>query len=67
MNFDASLFRKIAIREKTTLELRAESFNTTNTPHFNNPGNTFGTSTFGIITSAANDSRVLQLGLKLAF
>ena len=67
VNFDASLFRKIAIREKTTLELRAESFNTTNTPHFNNPGNTFGTSTFGIITSAANDSRVLQLGLKLAF
>jgi hypothetical protein len=67
VNLDASLFRKIPIGERFTLELRAESFNATNTPHFNNPGNTFGTSTFGVITSAANDSRVTQLGAKLSF
>ena len=67
LNLDASLFRKIPIREKFTLELRAESFNSTNTPHFNNPGGTFGSSTFGVITGAANDSRVTQLGAKLSF
>jgi hypothetical protein len=67
VNLDASLFRKIRVSEKMTLELRAETFNTTNTPHFNNPGNTFGTSTFGVITSAVNDSRAVQLGAKLSF
>ena len=67
VNFDGSLFRKIPINERITLELRAESFNVTNTPHFNNPGGTFGTSTFGLITSAVNDSRVVQLGVKLTF
>jgi len=67
VNLDGSLFRKIPITEKVTLELRAESFNLTNTPHFNSPGTTFGTSTFGIITSAANDSRVVQLGAKISF
>jgi hypothetical protein len=67
VNLDASLFRKIPIREKVTLELRAESFNITNTPHFNSPGNIYGTSSFGLITSAANDSRMVQLGAKISF
>jgi hypothetical protein len=67
VNLDASLFRKIPFGERISLELRAESFNTTNTPHFNNPGNVFGTSTFGVITSAVNDSRALQLGAKVMF
>lgn len=67
VNLDFSLFRKFPIREKATLEFRAESINLTNTPHFNNPGGTFGSSNFGRITSAQNDSRVVQLGAKLWF
>ena len=67
VNLDLSLFRTFAIREKGKLELRAEAFNFSNTPHFNNPGTTFGTSTFGMITAAANDSRVVQLGAKISF
>jgi len=67
VNLDASLFRIIPLTEKTSIEFRAEAFNLTNTPHFNNPGTTFGTSTFGMITSAANDSRAIQLGAKLSF
>src|SRR5207247_1703780 len=67
VNLDFSLFRKIAVGERVTLELRAESFNMSNTPHFNNPGATLGSATFGVITSAVNDSRVLQLGAKLSF
>ena len=34
---DLSLFRKFPIRERYTIELRAESFNFTNMPHFSDP------------------------------
>jgi hypothetical protein len=67
VNLDFSLFRKFPITERVTLELRGESFNLTNTPHFNNPGGTFGSNTFGVITSAVNDSRQIQLGAKISF
>ncbi|MGI8988594.1 MAG: carboxypeptidase regulatory-like domain-containing protein [Bryobacteraceae bacterium] len=67
VNLDFSLFRKFAIRERVALELRAETLNLTNTPHFNNPGNTFGTATFGVISSAVNDSRIIQFGGKISF
>ncbi len=66
-NFDFSLFRKFTITERMALELRGESTNLSNTPHFNNPGNTFGSSTFGLVTGAMNDSRNLQLGAKMTF
>ena len=45
VNLDFSLFRKFAFTEHMGLELRAETFNLTNTPHFNNPGGTFGSAT----------------------
>ena len=67
VNIDFSLFKKFTFTERTTVELRAETFNFTNTPHFNNPGGTYGSSTFGVITGAANDSRIVQLGAKIAF
>jgi hypothetical protein len=41
-------------------------FNLFNQVHFNQPGNTIGTATFGRITSAA-DGRVVQLGIKYLF
>ncbi len=37
-NLDFSLFRAFPITETVRLEFRAEAFNLTNTPHFNNPG-----------------------------
>jgi hypothetical protein len=67
VNLDFSAFRKFPVREKLSLELRAESFNFTNTPHFNNPNTTFGTGGFGQITTAVQDQRQLQFGLKLVF
>lgn len=67
VNLDFSVFRRFAFTERINLELRGETFNLTNTPHFNNPGNTFGSSTFGMVTSAVNDSRILQLGAKMSF
>jgi hypothetical protein len=57
VNLDFSLFRKFKFTERVGFELRGEVFNLTNTPHFNNPGTTYGSSTFGVVSSAVNDSR----------
>ncbi len=37
-NWDFSIFRRFQLTERFKLEFRAEAFNFTNTPHFNNPG-----------------------------
>jgi hypothetical protein len=37
VNLDLSLFRNFKLTERWSLQLRAESFNFTNTPHFANP------------------------------
>jgi hypothetical protein len=68
VNLDLSLFKKLALTETTHLELRAEAFNVTNTPHFENPqGNFSNLTTFGQVTSALPDQRQIQLGVKLKF
>jgi hypothetical protein len=68
VNLDASVFRRFQLRERTTLDFRFETFNTTNHPHFANPGGTFGTSTFGVVTqTVAYDYRAVQVGAKIIF
>jgi hypothetical protein len=37
-NLDSSVFREFRITERWRMQFRAEAFNTTNTPHFANPG-----------------------------
>jgi hypothetical protein len=65
---DASLFKVLNLREKKSFEFRFEVFNLFNEAHFAQPVATFGASTFGQITSTVgNDSRVIQLAVKLAF
>ncbi|KAA6460350.1 hypothetical protein DYQ86_15075 [Acidobacteria bacterium AB60] len=72
-NVDFSVFKTIAIRETTKLELRSEFFNLFNTPQFNNPNATAGTSTFGTISAAGSPntlqrvSREIQLAAKVIF
>lgn len=54
-NLDTSLFRDFSIRENIKLQLRAEMFGTTNTPHLAAPGlDVTNTATFGVITSTLN-------------
>ncbi len=65
VNLDFSLFRAFALTERFGLELRMESFNFANTPHFNNPNMGFGTAGFGEVTTAQQDQRQVQFGLKL--
>lgn len=72
-NLDAALSKSTKLTERMGLDLRLEAFGATNTPQFffasnggTANGTTFGSSTFGDITSAAG-GRVLQLGAKLTF
>ena len=68
-HFDASLFKDFAVRERMTLEARAEAFNLTNTPNFDLPAATLGVPGFGTISSTRVGStpRQLQFALKLIF
>jgi hypothetical protein len=60
-NLDASLFRDFRLTERFKLQIRAECFSLTNTPHFANPGTTWtsGSTSFGVITSTFNQSNQL--------
>jgi len=55
-NLDASLFRDFRLTERFKLQIRAECFSLTNTPHLNNPGTSWssGSTSFGVITSTLN-------------
>jgi hypothetical protein len=65
---DASLFKKFAITEGTSFEIRGEFFNVLNTPIFGGPGTGIGSSTFGVVTlTQANDPRVGQLTARINF
>jgi hypothetical protein len=72
---DASLFKEFYFNEDRArrVEFRAEFFNFTNTPQFNNPAATFGSPGFGQITSAGSPQslqrtpRQIQFGLKVYF
>ena len=66
-NLDLSLFKNFRITEKMMLQVRAESFNFTNTPIFGGPGAAFGVAAFGIISGQGNNPRQIQFGMRLAF
>jgi Carboxypeptidase regulatory-like domain len=50
VNVDFSLFKTIAFTERFKLQLRLESFNLSNSPHFSNPDGVQSDGTFGQIT-----------------
>jgi hypothetical protein len=66
-NVDFSLFKEFQILERSRLQFRSEFFNFFNTPAFSNPNSTFGTTSFGTITSTKHDNREIQFALKLLF
>jgi hypothetical protein len=66
-NLDVSLLRTFRVTEGMTLDFRVDSFNFTNTPHFNNPNNNMSGGRFLVITSAAQDQRQFRFGLRLGF
>ena len=72
---DTSLFRRFRIKERFTLEFRAEAFAVTNTAEFANPNQNLGDANFGRVTAtlgvgdagSAGGNRSLQFGAKLMF
>jgi hypothetical protein len=52
---------------RMNLQFRAEFFNLLNHPRFSNPGLTYGTPQFGVVSSQVNTPRLIQLALKLLF
>lgn len=65
-NYDVALQKTFPIREPYSLAFRAEAYNLTNTPYFFTPGESLGSATFGVITTAGNE-RTVQFSLKLIF
>ena len=69
---DLSLFKRIAVTEKTSLQFRAECFNIQNRANFGTPNAiVFSSGTVspsaGLISSTVTTSRQIQFGLKLIF
>jgi hypothetical protein len=64
---DFSAFKNFKIRERAAVQFRSEFFNILNTPAFSNPNATFGTTSFGNITSTKRDNRQIQFALKFLF
>jgi hypothetical protein len=67
-NMDLSVFKDFPLTERFKVQFRAETFNLANTPQFGYPGNTYGSSNFGQITSTATGSeRHIQFSLRFQF
>jgi hypothetical protein len=66
-NLDFSVFKNFRIRERATVQFRAEWFNLTNSPIFASPNTTVGSSAFGTVTAQDNLPRQTQLALKILF
>ncbi|MEO7142288.1 MAG: TonB-dependent receptor [Bryobacteraceae bacterium] len=66
-NFDLSLIKNIAIKERVHFQLRFESFNALNHPEFDTPNLSPTSSSFGLITNQPNLARNIQLGGRLVW
>jgi len=65
-NMDFSLLRELRITEAVRVQLRGEFFNALNHTNLGLPGITFGSSTFGVISSSGSP-RQIQVGARIGF
>jgi len=66
-NVDLSMLKNFHITERIFAQFRFEAFNAFNRPQFDAPNLSPTAATFGAISSQANTSRQIQMGLKLKF
>ncbi|MCC7341230.1 MAG: TonB-dependent receptor [Bryobacterales bacterium] len=72
-NMDLGIFRSFEVTERIGIQFRAEAFNATNTPKFNNPQGNVNNSRFMEISGERNvgregiNERVFRFGLRLSF
>ena len=65
---DVSIFKTLHFTERFATELRAEAFNITNTPQFQNPDSYTSDGNFGHVTATRQySSRQLQMAIRLLF
>ncbi len=64
--FNIALSKNTQVSERLRIQFRWETFNSFNTPEFNNPRDQVGQSGFGVV-NAGNSHREMQMGLKLYF
>lgn len=62
-NVNAAIFKQWNWHDSSIL-LRGEAYNLTNTPQFDEPQRNLSSPSFGRITNTLNDGRVLQLGIR---
>jgi hypothetical protein len=74
VNADVSLFRNFQVKERWGIQLRAECYNVSNSPHFNNPAANVSAGGFMTITSALSRSnnveggeRQFRLAMRISF
>jgi trimeric autotransporter adhesin len=66
-NWDISVFKTVTFHEKWKAQFRAEALNALNHPFFARPNTTWGSPTFGQITSQLNFPRFFQIGTRFFF
>ena len=66
VNFDTAFYKDFKIKERHTIQFRAELFNTFNHTNFSGVSTTYGSGTFGRVTSAASP-RVAEFALRYQF
>ena len=69
-NVDISLAKTFPLpwpKERSSIQFRAEFYNTFNHPQFADPDNNLSSASFGLISSASVNPRVGQLAVKLNF
>jgi hypothetical protein len=64
-----SLVKNITIGERVTTQLRAQVYNLTNTPQFQNPDTNYGNGDFGQLLNAriAPPNREFELAVRVSF
>ncbi len=65
-NYNLGVFRNFTLKERYRFQFRADAFNLTNTPHFNDPSGNFTNANFGRITTSFGE-RQIRFGLHLDF
>ncbi|HEX7363107.1 MAG TPA: TonB-dependent receptor [Bryobacteraceae bacterium] len=66
VNWDMSLSKEFSITERVHAQLEGDFFNIFNQVNLKNPNDTYGSSTFGEITTS-NPPRIIQVGMDVNF
>jgi len=66
-NLDVSIFKNFPVKDRVSVQFRAEAFNIANRAEFGLPNTQIGSAAAGVITTQANSARDIQFALKLIF